>query len=215
MDTLADAMVKLEIASKRLATSTAYLISITAKTTTLNYTDMRTESKDDTINNTHRSTATDYEATTCKNDTKVATQTPKIEKVTTQNTTTVKVTTPVTINESKDHTDNTKTDHTKTTKEVVNETSSCFTDIKSPLKSSPVITSLAPVSSTQMIKCLSPVEMKQILIKNFCFKNLFNYFAGHRCKQHTIVFLQTELEPPWKPHDTRYNAMSLEDKTRF
>nr|GEY17322.1 hypothetical protein [Tanacetum cinerariifolium] len=198
MDTLADAMAKLEIASKRLATSTAYLISITAKTTTLNYTIMRTESKDDTINNTHRSTAIDCEATTCKNDTKVATQTPKIENVTTQNTTIVKVTTPVTTNESKDHTDNTKTDHTK-----------------SPLKSSPVITSLAPVFGTQMIKCLSPVEMKQIHVENFCFKNLFNYFAGHRCKPPAIVFLQTELEPPWKPHDTRYNAISLEDKTRF
>nr|GEY28175.1 hypothetical protein [Tanacetum cinerariifolium] len=136
MDTLADAMAKLEIASKRLATSTAYLISITAKTTTLNYTTMRTESKDDTINNTHRSTAIDCEATTCKNDTK-------------------------------------------------------------------------------MIKCLSPVEMKQIRVENFCLKNLFNYFAGHRCKPPAIVFLQTELEPPWKPHDTRYNAMSLDDKTRF
>ncbi|GJY90640.1 zinc knuckle CX2CX4HX4C containing protein [Tanacetum coccineum] len=52
MDTLADVMAKLEIASKRLATSTAHLISITAKTTTLNYTATRTESKDDTINNT-------------------------------------------------------------------------------------------------------------------------------------------------------------------
>ncbi|GJU52496.1 hypothetical protein Tco_1226210 [Tanacetum coccineum] len=85
MDTLADAMAKLEIASKRLATSTAHLISITAKTTTLNYTATRTESKDDTINNTHRPTTIDGEATTCKNDTTVVTQTPKIEKVTTQN----------------------------------------------------------------------------------------------------------------------------------
>ncbi|GJT58876.1 hypothetical protein Tco_1002409 [Tanacetum coccineum] len=96
MDTLADAMAKLEIALKRLATSTAHLILITAKTTTLNYTATRTESKDDTINNMHRPTTIDGEATTCKNDTKVVTQTPKIEKVTTQNTTTVKVNTPVT-----------------------------------------------------------------------------------------------------------------------
>nr|GEY18202.1 ubiquitin hydrolase [Tanacetum cinerariifolium] len=84
MDNLADAMTKLEIALKRLATSINYLISITAKTTTLNYTAMRTESKDDTINNTHRSTAIDHEATTCKNDTKVITQTSKIENVTTK-----------------------------------------------------------------------------------------------------------------------------------
>ncbi|GKD34779.1 ATP-dependent zinc metalloprotease FTSH 12, chloroplastic, partial [Tanacetum coccineum] len=148
MDTLADVMAKLEIASKRLATSTAHLISITTKTTTLNYTSTRIESKDDTINNTHRPTIIDGEATTCKNDTKVVTQTPKIEKVTTQNTTTVKVNTPVTTNESKDHTDNTKTNHTKTTTEVVNETSSRFSDIKLPVKSSPMIMSLAPISGS-------------------------------------------------------------------
>ncbi|GJR26764.1 kinase-like domain-containing protein [Tanacetum coccineum] len=56
------------------------------------------------------------------------------------NTTTVKVTTTIIPNESNDQTDNTKTDHTKPTTDVVNETSSRFTDIKSPLKSSPVIT---------------------------------------------------------------------------
>ncbi|GKE67902.1 hypothetical protein Tco_1522063, partial [Tanacetum coccineum] len=38
---------------------------------------------------------------------------------------------------------------------------------------------------------------------------------GHRCGPPKIVFFQNELEPPWKPHDTRYKAMSLEDKTRF
>ncbi|GJU66291.1 hypothetical protein Tco_1252550 [Tanacetum coccineum] len=38
---------------------------------------------------------------------------------------------------------------------------------------------------------------------------------GHRCGPPKIVFLQNEPEPPWKPHDTRYKAMSLEDKTRF
>nr|GFA02939.1 hypothetical protein [Tanacetum cinerariifolium] len=64
MDTLADTMAKLEIASKRLATSTSHLISITAKTTTLNYTVTRTESKDDTINNKHRHTTIDHETTT-------------------------------------------------------------------------------------------------------------------------------------------------------
>ncbi|GKA69291.1 hypothetical protein Tco_0775355 [Tanacetum coccineum] len=131
------------------------------------------------------------------------------------NTTTVKATTTITTNESNDHTDNTKTDHTKTRTDVVNETSSRFTDLKSPLKCSAVITSLAAVSSTHMIKCLSPMEMKQIRVENLCFKNLLNYFAGHRCKPPGFVFLQTEPEPPWKPHDTRYKAMSLEDKTRF
>nr|GEY66166.1 F-box/RNI-like/FBD-like domains-containing protein [Tanacetum cinerariifolium] len=30
-----------------------------------------------------------------------------------------------------------------------------------------------------------------------------------------FVFLQNEPEPPWKPHDMRSKAMSLEDKTRF
>ncbi|GKC29141.1 acyl-CoA N-acyltransferase [Tanacetum coccineum] len=61
----------------------------------------------------------------------------KMENVTTQNTntTTVKVTTTITTNESNYHTDNTKTDHTKTTTEVVDEASSRFTNIKSPLKS--------------------------------------------------------------------------------
>ncbi|GJS21484.1 hypothetical protein Tco_0450116 [Tanacetum coccineum] len=38
---------------------------------------------------------------------------------------------------------------------------------------------------------------------------------GHRCGPPIIVFLQNKPEPPWKPHDTRYKAMSLEDKTRF
>ncbi|GKF15707.1 hypothetical protein Tco_0057169, partial [Tanacetum coccineum] len=104
-------MAKLEIASKRLTTSTAHLISITAKTTTLNYTITRTESKDDTINNKHRPTTIDRETTTCKNDTKVVTQTPTIEKATTQNTTTVKVT---------------KTTH------VVTDTSSLITNINKP-----------------------------------------------------------------------------------
>ncbi|GJU49165.1 hypothetical protein Tco_1218720 [Tanacetum coccineum] len=66
------------------------------------------------------------------------------------NTTTVKVTTTIIPNESNDHTDNTKTDHTKTTTDVVNDTSSRFTDIKSPLKRSPVIKSLALVSTTNM-----------------------------------------------------------------
>ncbi|GKB73146.1 hypothetical protein Tco_0934558 [Tanacetum coccineum] len=37
----------------------------------------------------------------------------------------------------------------------------------------------------------------------------------HRCGPPKIVLLQNEPEPPWKPHDTRYTAMSLEDKTRF
>ncbi|GKA50179.1 hypothetical protein Tco_0743252 [Tanacetum coccineum] len=97
------------------------------------------------------------------------------------NTTTVKVTTTIIPNESNDHTDNTKTDHTKTTTEVVNETSSRFTDIKSPLKRSPVIKSLAPVSTTHMITCLSPMEMTQRRVDNLCFKKLLNYFAGHRC----------------------------------
>ncbi|GKC47321.1 NADP(+)-dependent 2-alkenal reductase-like protein [Tanacetum coccineum] len=65
MVNLADSMAKLEIASKHLATSTALLISITAKTTTLNYTVTRTESKDDTIHNKHRHTTIDRETTTC------------------------------------------------------------------------------------------------------------------------------------------------------
>nr|GEV18391.1 RNA-directed DNA polymerase, eukaryota, nucleotide-binding alpha-beta plait domain protein [Tanacetum cinerariifolium] len=70
MDTLADTMDKLEIALKRLTTSTAHLISITAKTTTVNYTITRTELKDDTINNKHHPTTIDRETTTCMNDTK-------------------------------------------------------------------------------------------------------------------------------------------------
>ncbi|GJS57075.1 hypothetical protein Tco_0651859 [Tanacetum coccineum] len=119
------------------------------------------------------------------------------------NTTTVKVTTTIIPNESNDHTDNTKTNHTKTTTDVVNETPSRFNDIKSPLKSSPVITSLAPVSSTHMIKCLSPMEM--------FVKNLLNYFAGHRCKPPAFVFLRTELKPPWEPHDPRGTNPNLTD----
>ncbi|GJZ88253.1 hypothetical protein Tco_0660035 [Tanacetum coccineum] len=131
------------------------------------------------------------------------------------NTTIVKVTTTIIPNESNDHTDNTKTDHTKTTIDVVHETPSRFNDIKSPLKSSPVITSLAPVSITHMIKYFSPMEMTQRRVDNLCFKNLLNYFAGHRCKPPAFVFLQSGHDPPSKSHEPSYTTMSLEDKARF
>ncbi|GJS41995.1 hypothetical protein Tco_0567038 [Tanacetum coccineum] len=122
----------------------------------------------------------------------------------TQNTNTASVKVP---NESNDLTDNTKTNHTKTTTDVVNEKPSRFNDIKSPLKSSPVITSLASVSSTHMLKCLSPMEI--------FFKNLLNYFAGHRWKPPAFVLLQIDPKPPWERHDPGYKTMILEDKDRF
>ncbi|GJU50157.1 hypothetical protein Tco_1219712 [Tanacetum coccineum] len=118
------------------------------------------------------------------------------------NTTTVKVTTTIIPNESND-----QTDDTKTTTDVVNETPSLFKDIKSPLKSSPVITSIDPVSSTHMIKCPNLMEI--------FFKNLLNYFAGHGCKPPAFVFLRIEPKPPWARRDQRDKTMILEDKDRF
>nr|GEW28450.1 hypothetical protein [Tanacetum cinerariifolium] len=41
------------------------------------------------------------------------------------------------------------------------------------------------------------------------------FFSGHQGYPSKFVFLQNKPEPPWKPHDIRSKAMSLEDKTRF
>ncbi|GKF17594.1 hypothetical protein Tco_0062512 [Tanacetum coccineum] len=38
---------------------------------------------------------------------------------------------------------------------------------------------------------------------------------GHQCCPSKHVFLRIEPKPSWKPRDTRNNAVSLEDKTRF
>ncbi|GKD45210.1 hypothetical protein Tco_1269855, partial [Tanacetum coccineum] len=37
----------------------------------------------------------------------------------------------------------------------------------------------------------------------------------HQYPPPKFIFPQTQPEPPWKPHDTRYIDMSLEDKARF
>nr|GEY43910.1 hypothetical protein [Tanacetum cinerariifolium] len=90
-----------------------------------------------------------------------------------------------------------------------------LSDSLQPLKSSTVITSLAPPSTIRMIKCLLPVEMKERRVDNICFKYLLNNFPRHQCKPPAYVFLQTELKPPWERHYPRYKTMILEDKDRF
>ncbi|GJW14645.1 hypothetical protein Tco_0018778 [Tanacetum coccineum] len=70
---------KLKLASKHFSASTANLVLVTTKATTIVSTITRTESKDETINNTHNPTTIDRDTTTCKTGTKVITKTPMIK----------------------------------------------------------------------------------------------------------------------------------------
>ena len=67
---------------------------------------------------------------------------------------------------------------------------------------------LALPSYTNTIRLMG---MKRKSVGNLCFKCVLNYFSGHQCKLHAIVF----LDPPWEPHDPSYTTMNLEDKARF
>nr|GEY94373.1 heat shock protein 83 [Tanacetum cinerariifolium] len=136
---------------------------------------------------------------------------PKIipDDVVTLNTSTVNVTTTITKNDT-----DTQTSPTVTTP---------------PPKTQPNIIMLPPnnkgqlrVSISYMAKLqndfdaltrVSPPSLNEELLAIVHCANTF--FSGHQGYPPKFVFLQTKPEPPWKPHDIRSKAMSLEDKTRF
>nr|GEZ91620.1 hypothetical protein [Tanacetum cinerariifolium] len=57
-----------------------------------------------------------------------------------------------------------------------------------------------------------PPLIEKLLSIVHCANTFFSSLQGYPQK---FVFLQNKLEPPWKQHDMRSKAMSLEDKTRF
>ena len=60
-----------------------------------------------------------------------------------------------------------------------------------------------------------PVQFSASLFITLGFRCMKICHSGHPCYPPKFVFLQTEPKPPWTPPETRYTAMSLEDKARF
>ncbi|GKB14337.1 hypothetical protein Tco_0848260 [Tanacetum coccineum] len=201
MVALADTMAKLELASKRLAASTANLVPISTKTTTLISTITRSGSNDHTTNNIHQPTThdthinphtlyafDDYKSLTELNKpdntmVKLLTDTPSITKIETE------VVTHIPLSMWSDLL--AKTIH-KTTR----------------LRHDIAIFHQTTIHETYGVATF--IDDKLALCR---FTEIL-----HRVHQYLppmFVFLQTEPKPPWELHDPRYKTMILEDKDRF
>ncbi|GKE14311.1 hypothetical protein Tco_1421888 [Tanacetum coccineum] len=65
------------------------------------------------------------------------------------------------------------------------------------------------------LQCLATTDIQAYCQRGLCFCCPKMSLVCHQCCPPKLVFLRIEPKPPWKPRDTRDNAMSLEDKTRF
>ncbi|GKD41673.1 hypothetical protein Tco_1261880 [Tanacetum coccineum] len=122
--------------------------------------------------------------------------------------------TTFTKNESNDHTSNTKTDeiailsrHSPLTR-VASSNTIATIHVLDMLTNPPKQTDALPLHR------LSPKEIQIIHSHGLCFHCPETFHLNRMCLP-KFVFLQSKPEPPWKPHDTRYTTMSLEDKTHF
>ncbi|GJT55298.1 hypothetical protein Tco_0990352 [Tanacetum coccineum] len=209
MVALADTMAKLELASKRLAASTANLVPITSQTTfTTN------ESNDHTTN-----TKTDITETTT--EVKIETTSLIIDINNHNNTITQVLITTASQNA------NIKTiteDHptiNMTTENRVTTIPNTETKVTAQTPRSPFNTA-HKLSETQTRTLSIHLIVEQTYVHDMLIEDILVIFRCvetfppvHQCYPPKFVLLESEDDPPWEPNDPRYKTMSLEDKAHF
>nr|GEZ65669.1 RNA-directed DNA polymerase, eukaryota, nucleotide-binding alpha-beta plait domain protein [Tanacetum cinerariifolium] len=213
MVALADIMAKLELASKRLATSTANLVPITSKTTF-------------TTNESNTRLETTLQKLICQ-----PTITKKESNDSTSNTNTdiIENTTEVLTRTSSLATNINKPNNTMAN--LITDSASFIAKIESE-----VVTHipLSPLSSLHAnpthkkpefphdIAILHRTTLNETYGRTPLIASMLAIFhcvetfpPSHQCSSAKFVILQSEDEPPWEPHNLKYIIISLEDKARF
>ncbi|GKE26852.1 hypothetical protein Tco_1442236 [Tanacetum coccineum] len=213
MVALADTMAKLELASKRLSASTANLVPISTKTTTLISTITRSGSNDHTTNNIHQPTT--------KTTTKVIIETTSPITDIIKHDNTLATYFP----ESASYTS--KPDQI-ISKDIVNQNTSSTVNITTTvIKTNTEVTTyipplLPPITQREMVTFYSTnlhqtcvfstmedkLEAKRIqsspsLFITLGFRCAKTYHLGHQCYPPKFVLLESEDDPPWEPRDPR------------
>ena len=83
------------------------------------------------------------------------------------------------------------------------------------IKPSTMLDSISNKTLAPLFQSLATIDIQANSNPEHGFHCIGICYHGHKCYPPKFVFLQTEPKPPWKPHDTWYTTMSLEDKTRF
>ncbi|GKD88334.1 hypothetical protein Tco_1363841 [Tanacetum coccineum] len=212
MVALADTMAKIELASKRLAASTANLVPISTKTTTLIST-IETASLVTKINKLDNTMVRFLSDSSAENEISQIPFSPVFGLQANPTNKTPKLRHPPSTAQS-----------THKKPKVPHEIA--ILNRHSPLTRVAASNTIAtihvldmltnPLKQTEALPLhrLSPKEIQIIRSHGLCFHCPETFHLNRMCPP-KFVFLQSEPEPPWKPHDTRYTTMSLEDKTRF
>ncbi|GJU25957.1 hypothetical protein Tco_1164578 [Tanacetum coccineum] len=218
MAKLADSLDKLELivkhlVAKRLAESTANLVSITSQTTfTTNESNTRLETTLQKL--IFQPTITKKES----NDSTSNTNTNIIETTTEVLTETSSLSTN--INKPNNTMDNLITDSASSIAKIKIEVvthiplSPLFGLHANPTHKKPKLPlDIAILHQTTLNETYGRVALIASMLAIFrCVKT---FPPDHQCSPPKFVILQSEDEPPWEPHNLKYITMSLEDKARF